>query len=148
MKKVSFLLSFLVVVVLVMFQPSYVSANDTEGPPIVMTTSDVAPILLADNSATSEVSTYVISESPGISLPQTDVTDPAETPGFFDFIKSNWLELLFGLLAFWEIIARLTPTTIDNSIISWITKIINLIFPNRKTGGGVIVPLVKSQQKK
>ncbi len=53
-----------------------------------------------------------------------------------DFIKENWLALLLGVLAFAEVITRLTPTTRDDTILEWIKQIIGVVFPNRKSGGG------------
>jgi len=52
------------------------------------------------------------------------------------FIKENWIELLFGLLALVEIVVRLTPTKKDDSILAWIMKLITALFPNRKKNGG------------
>lgn len=79
---------------------------------------------------------------------QTD--DPGAVVGsdVGGFLKSNWVEILCALMGVWEIIARSTKTTVDNSIISLIMKIINVIFPNRKTGGGVIIPLTQKQLDK
>jgi len=55
-----------------------------------------------------------------------------------EFLKENWLVLLFGLLAFAEVIARLTPTTKDDTIIQWIKSILDVIIPNRAKGGGTL----------
>ena len=133
MKK--FIAFLAVVIMLFMIQPVTVPtvALDT-GPQISMI---IALPAVAGVPVTAAESAAIL---------QTD--DPGATNGVTDFLKGNWLEILFALLAIWEIIARSTPTTVDNSIISWITKILNLIFPNRKTGGGVIVPLTKNQLDK
>jgi hypothetical protein len=53
------------------------------------------------------------------------------------WILRNWLELLLGLLAFIEIVVRLTPTKRDDSIIDWIHKLLSAIIPNKIKGGGL-----------
>ena len=55
-----------------------------------------------------------------------------------DFIKEHWVVLLFGLIAFIEVITRLTPTTKDDTVIQWIKQILNVIIPNRAKGGGTL----------
>lgn len=56
--------------------------------------------------------------------------------GVGEFLKEHWLALLIGVLAFAEVITRLTPTKRDDTILEWIKQIIGVIFPNRKVGGG------------
>ncbi|HEY3369336.1 MAG TPA: hypothetical protein VGK10_00730 [Prolixibacteraceae bacterium] len=58
----------------------------------------------------------------------------SETPG--NFFLENWGSLALGLLTFLDVVARLTPTTRDNSIINLLSTIINAIIPNFKKGGG------------
>lgn len=53
-----------------------------------------------------------------------------------ELLKENWMPILFAVLAFAEVIVRLTPSKKDDSILEWIYKILGLIFPNRKEGGG------------
>ncbi|HEY3371174.1 MAG TPA: hypothetical protein VGK10_10020 [Prolixibacteraceae bacterium] len=60
--------------------------------------------------------------------------DESEAPGNF-FLK-NWGSLALGLLTFLDVVARLTPTTRDNSIVNLLSTIINAIIPNFKKGGG------------
>ncbi|HOW26158.1 MAG TPA: hypothetical protein PK711_10870 [Bacteroidales bacterium] len=55
---------------------------------------------------------------------------------FWQFITSHLAELIFGFLAFAEIIVRLTPTKKDDSILNFIVTIIDALFPNRKKDGG------------
>lgn len=77
------------------------------------------------------------------------VSDPAtvtEAKSFGKLLMENFYDIVIALLGLWELIARLTKTKYDVSIISWIMKVLNLFFPNRKSGGGVIPPLFKSQQ--
>ena len=53
-----------------------------------------------------------------------------------NFFTNNWGALLMGLLGFSDLIARLTPSAKDNSIINFLTSVINAIIPNLKKGGG------------
>lgn len=69
---------------------------------------------------------------------------PEQPPGeaektFLDIIKENWGSLLLGLLAFVELLVRLTPTEKDNSILNMIIKFLNVLIPNLKKGGGTFV---------
>ena len=50
-----------------------------------------------------------------------------------DFITTNWLELLLGLLAFLKIVVNLTPTEKDNKVFGWLDSLINALIPDRKT---------------
>ena len=52
------------------------------------------------------------------------------------FIQEHWVVLLLALLAFIEVIVRLTPTEKDNTIFAIVKRIINLFIPNRKKTGG------------
>jgi hypothetical protein len=51
-------------------------------------------------------------------------------------LLQNWVPILFALLAFIKIIVRITPSTQDNDYFHKVGKFINIIFPNRKIGGG------------
>ena len=53
------------------------------------------------------------------------------------FIQEHWVALLLALLAFIEVIVRLTPTEKDNTIFAIVKRIINLFIPNRKKAGGL-----------
>ena len=57
-----------------------------------------------------------------------------ETPK--DFIRQNWGALTLGLMGFFEVVARLTPTNKDNTILNLLTTILNTLIPNFKKGGG------------
>lgn len=52
------------------------------------------------------------------------------------FISANWGKLFLGLLSFYEMVARMTPTEKDNTIVTFLTKLLNAVIPNRKKGGG------------
>ena len=53
-----------------------------------------------------------------------------------NFITENWGVLLLGLLGFFDLIARLTPTEKDNSIVNFLLTVFNAIIPNFRKGGG------------
>lgn len=61
-----------------------------------------------------------------------------DSPGssWKDLLKENWGALTLGLLAFVEIIVRITPSITDNSIVNFISNVINAILPNYRKGGG------------
>lgn len=52
------------------------------------------------------------------------------------FILANWGKLLLGLLSFYDVVARLTPTEKDNTVVTFLTNLLNYIIPNFKKGGG------------
>lgn len=52
------------------------------------------------------------------------------------FLKENWVALLFGLLGFIEVIVRITPTEKDNTVLEYIKKLLSVFIPNRKKYGG------------
>lgn len=53
-----------------------------------------------------------------------------------NFFSDNWGALLLGLLGFIDLIARLTPSEKDNSIVNFLMTLFNAIIPNFKKGGG------------
>jgi len=65
-------------------------------------------------------------------LVQTDMEK--ETPG--GFIAKNWGILSLSLLSFLEVITRLTPSVKDNTILTFLSNVLNAIIPNLKKGGG------------
>lgn len=48
-----------------------------------------------------------------------------------EFIKEHLWALIFGLLGFIEVIVRLTPTQVDNSIFNKIKALLDILIPNR-----------------
>lgn len=85
----------------------------------------IAPFAAFQEDVGGVVDVGVVEETPvGIAEPSTN------------FLLENWGALLLGLLAFIELIVRLTPTQKDNSIFNWIVTLINAILPNLKKGGG------------
>ena len=67
-----------------------------------------------------------------IAFEQTD-DDKGETGNFF---LRNWGILSVSFLAFCDVVARLTPSTKDNSIVNLLVTILNAVIPNLKKGGG------------
>ena len=65
-------------------------------------------------------------------LEQTNVEQ--ETEG--TFFSDNWGALLMGILGFIDLVARLTTTEKDNSIVNFLMTLFNAIIPNFKKGGG------------
>jgi hypothetical protein len=63
---------------------------------------------------------------------QTNVGQESASNFFFD----NWGVLLMGILGFIDLVARLTPTEKDNSIVNFLLTLFNAIIPNFKKGGG------------
>ena len=59
--------------------------------------------------------------------------EPAAKGNFF---LNNWGALLMGLLGFADLVTRLTPTVKDNSILNFLSSVLNAIIPNLKKGGG------------
>lgn len=55
---------------------------------------------------------------------------------FGGFISANWGKLLIGLLSFYDLVARLTPTEKDNTIVTFLTRLLDAVIPNKKKGGG------------
>ena len=93
-----------------------------------------SPELLAQKSSGSATAT-IVREKEGVELKFEQTTDGLEVPG--GFIGRNWDSLLFGLLAFYELVSRLTPTEKDNTIVRILTSILNAVVPNFKKGGGI-----------
>ncbi|HET6557603.1 MAG TPA: hypothetical protein VFG54_09840 [Prolixibacteraceae bacterium] len=52
------------------------------------------------------------------------------------FLADNWGVLSLSLLSFLEVITRLTPSVKDNTVLSFLSNILNAIIPNLKKGGG------------
>jgi len=63
------------------------------------------------------------------------VTDEPVSP--IGFLAGNWGKLLLAISALYDILARMIPTIQNNTILNFITQIINGIVPNKRKGGGV-----------
>lgn len=52
------------------------------------------------------------------------------------FLAHNWGILSLSLLSFLEVITRLTPSVKDNTVLAFLSNVLNAIIPNLKKGGG------------
>ena len=62
-----------------------------------------------------------------------ELVEPVEAGNFF---SDNWGALVMGILGFVDLVARLTPSEKDNSIVNFLMTLFNAIIPNFKKGGG------------
>ena len=99
------------------------------------------PSTLASNTSTGSVAALATSAPSTkasvagdvkIAFEQTD-DEKGETGNFF---LRNWGILSVSFLAFCDVVARLTPTAKDNSIVNLLVTILNAIIPNFRKGGG------------
>lgn len=60
----------------------------------------------------------------------------AEKQSVGGFLSANWGVLSLSLLSFLEVITRLTPSEKDNTVLTFLSNILNAIIPNFKKGGG------------
>ena len=91
---------------------------------------------LVDNQNTAPAA--LVQEEGGVastSSPTLEATvaEPVEAGNFF---SDNWGALVMGILGFVDLVARLTPTEKDNSIVNFLMTLFNAIIPNFKKGGG------------
>lgn len=91
--------------------------------------------LYAQNTPTDQLndaSTALVADVPGTvvndSLPASDASTSSTT--VLNILKTNWAELLFGLLAFIKILVRLTPTLKDDTVFGKIDSLISWLVPN------------------
>lgn len=52
------------------------------------------------------------------------------------FLAKNWGILSLSLLSFLEVVTRLTPSQKDNTVLSFLSNVLNAIIPNLRKGGG------------
>ena len=106
-------------------------------PELVSGPPQVATVLVSDPSAeliSASLPETTISASVSSSIEATVGDDaPIATGNFF---TNNWGALLMGLLGFADLVARLTPSVKDNSILNFLSSVLNAIIPNLKKGGG------------
>ena len=96
--------------------------------------ADLVTTLPSQDVSSSAFPEATISASVSSSIEATvGDTEQATTGGFF---TNNWGALLMGLLGFADLVTRLTPSVKDNSILNFLSTILNAIIPNLKKGGG------------
>jgi len=52
------------------------------------------------------------------------------------WLADNVGTVVFALITFLEIIARLTPSKYDNTVLEVLKRVLNLFIKNRRKGGG------------
>lgn len=93
--------------------------------------SDSTASTKADNDATV---TQNVKISGPVAVESSTIETTDGTAG--GFLGEHWGKLLLGLLGFYDLVARLTPTKKDNSIVTFLTGLFNAVIPNLKKGGG------------
>ena len=88
--------------------------------------------LAIDNSQITPAA--LAQEEGGVQVEPEQTNVGQESTG--NFFSDNWGALLMGILGFIDLIARLTPTEKDNSIVNFLMTLLNSIIPNLKKGGG------------
>lgn len=101
---------------------------------LMATGSQAVPSVGADQQAVRmenrQTATATVTQEMGV------VQVEAEKQTVGDFLSVNWGVLSLGLLSFLEVITRLTPTEKDNTVLTFLSNILNAIIPNFKKGGG------------
>lgn len=104
---------------------------------VVMLVLMVSAASCNDSTAsTSSTNDATVTQNVKISGPVAVESVMATTEGN-SFLRENWGALMLGLLGFYDLVARLTPSNKDNSIVSFLTKVLNVVIPNFKKGGGI-----------
>lgn len=76
-------------------------------------------------------------EEGGVAPTVSAIKDPVpELVEGGNFFSKNWGALLMGLLGFIDMVARLTPTEKDNSIVNSLMTLFSALIPNFRKGGG------------
>ena len=88
--------------------------------------------LAIDNSQITPAA--LAQEEGGVQVEPEQTNVGQESTG--NFFSDNWGALLMGILGFIDLVARLTPTEKDNSIVNFLMTLLNSIIPNLKKGGG------------
>jgi len=66
-----------------------------------------------------------------------------QTDSPWKYFLDNWGTWLLGIMGCAELIARITPTQKDNSIVNFLMSVFNALVPNLKKGGGSFKMLSK-----
>jgi hypothetical protein len=87
---------------------------------------------VVDNQKTAPAA--LAQEEGGVQAPPEQTNVGQETSG--NFFSNNWGAMLMGILGFVDLVARLTPSEKDNSIVNFLMSLFNAVIPNLKKGGG------------
>ncbi|HLN72099.1 MAG TPA: hypothetical protein VK205_02315 [Prolixibacteraceae bacterium] len=96
--------------------------------------SQAAPAGSADQATVKvenrQTATATVTQEMGV------ISMEAEKPSLAGFLSANWGVLSLSLLGFLEVITRLTPSEKDNTVLKFLSSILNAVIPNLKKGGG------------
>lgn len=93
-------------------------------------------VILSACKANNPIFAQNISPSDSVTYMES-APDPGDVaPDGGNFLLENWAALLLGLMAFAEVVTRLTPTEKDNTILAKLQGLLNVFLPNLKKGGG------------
>ncbi|MFY9150854.1 MAG: hypothetical protein WAO52_02480 [Prolixibacteraceae bacterium] len=120
----TFISLMILMIGMTLFQPfkNSVQAENSSGQITMVAVSlDESLVAIAQDEGANQVAseqTYAEKESSG------------------NFLLDNWGAILISLLGFVDLIARLTPSEKDNSIVNFLMSLFNTLIPNLKKGGG------------
>lgn len=77
-----------------------------------------------------QTATATVTQEMGV----VQVESEKQSPG--GFLAHNWGILSLSLISFLEVVTRLTPTEKDNTVLAFLSNVLNAIIPNIKKGGG------------
>ena len=95
---------------------------------LVVEKPDLAPVILSQEEGGVDPA--------GSLTVDVDLEPAIEKADTGNFFLNNWVALLMGLLGSFDLIARLTPTEKDNSIVNFLFSLFSSLIPNLKKGGG------------
>ena len=121
---ISFMILMIGLLVTLPYGNQVQASNLTDQTTIVVDNHQIAPAALAQEEG---------GVAPAEATKEAPVPELVEGGNFF---SDNWGALVMGLLGFIDLIARLTPTEKDNSIVNFLITLFNAIIPNFKKGGG------------
>lgn len=100
----------------------------------MITTSQGASSVSADQQTVKvenrQTATATVTQEMGVVSLESD----KQTIG--GFLTLNWGVLSLSLLSFLEVVTRLTPSEKDNTVLAFMSNILNAIIPNLRKGGG------------
>ena len=136
MKNTFLVMALMIGMLVIMSIGNQVTATVLSDPELVSSDPELVsgpPFQLAQLvSASCPETTISASLSSSIEAKVSDM-EPVAKGNFF---LNNWGALLMGLLGFADLVTRLTPTVKDNSILNFLSSVLNAIIPNLKKGGG------------
>lgn len=93
-----------------------------------------APVASADQQTVKvenrQTATATVTQEMGV------ISQEGDRQSVGDFLSAHWGILSLSLLSFLEVVTRLTPSQKDNTILAFLSNVLNAIIPNLKKGGG------------